>query len=91
MHQELAVAKGVVVEDVPLLVRADVHADEEELAVLDRGVRIAQVDPAGAEGLHLGPGKGDAGLQRLLDVVVVVGLLVLSDEFDAGGLHGRGV
>ena len=61
--------------------------DQEHFAVLHRGVRVAQVDPAGPEGLDLGAGQGDAGLQRLLDEVVVVGLLVLCDELDAGGFH----
>ena len=71
MQQELAVAIGVVVRDVALVVDGDVRADEPDLAVADVGVGLLERRPPVAQGLHLGAGEDEPGLDPLEQVVVV--------------------
>ena len=53
MDQQLTLAQRVVVEDVALLVGADVHADEPQLSLFHRCVRVAQVRPSRPGGTSL--------------------------------------
>ena len=63
----MRIALGLVVVAVGLLERRDVGADQPGLVALDARVGIGQVDLAGADGLDLGAGQDDPGLERLLD------------------------
>ena len=74
VHQELPGTAGVLVEDIALLIGADVHAVDRQLPVLGDAVGVLQVHVAQADGLDLGARQGDARLVLLLDEVVVIGL-----------------
>lgn len=69
MQQQPPDAHGIFIENVPLLVWADMHAADENFAVLEGAVSVLQVDRAGADGFHLGAGKLDACFQLVLDKV----------------------
>ena len=53
--------------------------DPEGLAVLDDDIALGQLHLAGAQALHLPALQGQAGLEALLDVIVVARLLVQGD------------
>jgi site-specific DNA recombinase len=76
VQQQLADSHGVVVPHVALLVRADMYADQVELAAADLGVAVPQGDAAPAQTLHLRADQRDTGLHGLLDEVVVVCLAI---------------
>ena len=48
---------------VAVLVGADVAIEEPEFAVLDQAVGVLEIGFAGADGLYLGSGENDAGLE----------------------------
>jgi hypothetical protein len=79
VEKELAVAEGVVVEDIGRLVGADVALDEEDLAVFDLGVALLQADPAVPDGFDLAALKGQAGLELFQDFIIMGYVLVNSD------------
>ena len=83
VEQELAIAEGLVVLDVPLPVGGDVGADQEHLAVAQLRERLADVAAAVAQRLHLSPLQRDARLHPLEDVEVVPRLAVLDDELSS--------
>ena len=80
MEEELAVAVGIVVLDVPLCVLGDVRADEVELAVAEVAEGALEDRLAVPERLHLGAGEHEAGLVAFEEVVVVAGAPVLGDQ-----------
>jgi len=87
VQQELAVAIGIVVRDVPLLVDRDVGADQPCFLAADVRVGLLKRGTAVPEGLHLGPCQNKACLHALEEVVVVSGPPVVDDELLAGFRH----
>ena len=87
MHEKFFVAQRVVVEDISLFIRADVHSNGVELAVLYRAVRILEVDSTGPDALDLGTTKRYAGLVIVVHKIIVSGFSVLSYNHNA--LFGR--
>ena len=81
MKQELAHTHRVAVENIALFIRADMHSVDEHFAVHDRTPGILQVDTAAAQRFHLGAHKLNAGFERFLDKIIVVGFFVLSNGF----------
>src|SRR5439155_24120369 len=79
-EEELAGALGLVVGAVALLERGDMGADQPRFAALDARVGIGEVDLARPDGLDLGPGQHEAGLERLVDGVFVAGSAVEGDR-----------
>jgi hypothetical protein len=71
VEEQLANAERIVVPAVPLGPRGDVGADEPRLVALDPRIGVREVDLAGPDGLDLGPGQHDAGLELLVDRVLV--------------------
>ena len=71
VQQQLPLALGLVVVAVALLERGDVGADQPGLVAFDARVRVRQVDLAGADGLDLGAGQDETGLERVLDAELV--------------------
>ena len=63
------------------LVFRDMGVDEIERAVLLGGIGLVDAGLALAQHLHLGPGQHHAGLDRILDQVVVPRLAVLRRIF----------
>jgi hypothetical protein len=89
VQEELSRPQGLVVRDVSVAVRAYVGVDEQRLSALYGHVAVFKVRPALPEGLHLSPQKGDASLEGLLDVVIVVRLPVLADYLHLLFYHNR--
>ena len=56
VEEELAVTERVVVEDVAVIVLVDVDVHQPQLAVVELGVAVLELDPAGTDRLDLGPG-----------------------------------
>jgi hypothetical protein len=80
MQQELARPERLVVCNVAMCIRADVRVEKVHLFIPDDGVAVRQVCEPQAQGLDLGALQRDAGLNGLLDEVVVVRLAVRSDR-----------
>ena len=90
LEQQLAVAIGDVVRDVALGVLGDRGADEPHLAVAHVGERLAELDVARAQRLHLGAAEHDPRLDALEQLVVVPRAAVLGDQLRSGGSLGTG-
>ena len=56
MHQQLAGAQRRVIEDVAMLVGADVAIEEPEFAIFDQSVSIFEIGAAGANRFDLRAG-----------------------------------
>ena len=76
MHQELPGAKGVLVENIPLLIGADMHPDDLHLSVFDQAEGILQVHIALTDGFDLGTGQRDARFIAVLDKIIMERLAV---------------
>ena len=81
VHEQLAHAHRVAVEDVALLIGRDVHAVDKDFALVDRAPAVLEVDPALTDGFDLGAEQLDACLVALFDKIVVPRLFVLRDRF----------
>jgi len=79
VHQQPPGPHRIQIEDIAVLIGADVDAADEELAILDRTVGVLQIDVAAADGFDLGPGQLDAGLEALQNKVFMKGLAVSAD------------
>src|SRR5438876_689272 len=76
MEQQPARPKWLVVPDVALVVWRDVHIIQPDLAILHARVALAQVHLACPDRFDLGASQGDAGFERLQDLVVVERLAI---------------
>ncbi len=83
VHEELARPFGLVVVVGRARIRADVEIVKPDFAALDPGVTVLEVCPAFPKGFHFGARKDHPGFQGLKDFVIVEGLFVLADDFDA--------
>ena len=88
VHQQPPVPVRVPVEDVAMLVWRDVHAVDEQLAVLYSAVGVLQVHRARTDGFDLRAAQLDACLVLILHEVIVVGFAVLGRDFDSLFLRG---
>src|SRR5664280_2319326 len=79
MEEQLPGALRLVVEAVAPGERRDVGADKPGLAALDPRVGLLETDVARPDRLDLRSGQDQAGLERVLDGVVVAGLAVEGD------------
>src|SRR5947209_17376548 len=59
------------VEDVSVLIRANVAVEQPEFAILDQAISVFQVGVAGTNRFHLGTAEYDAGLKFFQQEVVV--------------------
>ena len=80
MEKQLSGAKRVVVENIPLLIGADMCIPQVDLALLDTGEAVTQVRLARADGFHFRAGKCDAALIRLVDEIVMMCLPIERDR-----------
>ena len=76
MHEQLTHAQRVLIEDVALFIRRNVHAAHENLTVLERTVGIFEIDLSQTDRLYLGTRKLDARFILFLDKVVMPCLFV---------------
>ena len=91
VHQQAAGAHRVTVEDVPVLVRADVHPPEDELPIFHGAEGVFEVELSGADGLDLRACQLDAGFKAVQDEIVVEGFAVGGHLLDALGFRGHGL
>ena len=82
VHQQLALAHGVPVEDIALLIGGDVHPVDEKLAAVNRAIAVLQIDGPGPQAFDLGARQGDAAFIGLLHEIVVPRLAVDGDLLD---------
>src|SRR3954452_23192909 len=80
VEQQLAATTGGMVGPRALRVLRDVDAVQPDLVAVDLGEAVHQGGAALSKGLHLGPHEHEAGLPRVLHVVVVSRLAVLRDH-----------
>ena len=80
VHQQPAGAAGVLVEDVPLLIGADMHPKDRYLPILDQAEGVLQVHIAQTDGFDLCARQLDPSLIPLLDGIVVECLVVFGDD-----------
>ena len=71
MHEKLTVSEGVLVEDITLLIRIDMHALDEDLAVSYAAVSLLDGALAQSQGLYFGTRKLDAALVSLVYKIIV--------------------
>lgn len=83
VHQEFPAAQRIVVEDIALIIGADMQVLDEKLAVLDARITVLEVGPSGAQGLDFRSLKGKASLKRFVYEVIVTGLAILADRLDS--------
>ena len=83
VHQQSSLAKGIAIEDVAVLVRRDVHTDDEQLTVLNVDIRVLQIHVARANAFDLGAEKLDARFIPFVHEIIVISLFVLGNYFVA--------
>ena len=78
----------VLVEDVAVVVGRDVHALDQQFAVLNVHPAVLQVDPAGTQAFDLGALELNAGLQRFQNEILMARFAVGGDGFGRRALLG---
>lgn len=71
VQQKLFLAHGIGIEDVALLIRADVHAADQHFAVFDDGKTLFEVHPSLTHAFDFCALEFHAAFQPLLDEVIV--------------------
>ncbi len=83
MEQELAHPRRISgIFPSALLIGADVHVINKDLAVLDPAKGFLETDLAESQRLDLGTGQDQTGLKDIVDKIVVIRLFVAGDKFD---------
>ncbi|MPM10155.1 hypothetical protein SDC9_56480 [bioreactor metagenome] len=77
MQEKNTFAQGIVVEDVAVLIRADVHSKDHKLSVFDLTVAVLEIDTAGSDRFDLSADQSDSGFKLFDDKVVVVSFFIL--------------
>lgn len=85
LHEELALPRFLVVEEVAHRVLGDVHVDQEEFAVLDAGIGVDERHLSRADGLDLGAREDDPAFPGIEDEVLMGNPFVAGDDLDAFG------
>ena len=80
MHKQAAGAKRITIEDIAVLVGADVHLAHEEFPVVDGAVGVLEIDRAGAQTLDLGAEQLNARFIAFLYKIFMPRLFVLCDD-----------
>ena len=81
MCQKPPDTQRVLVEDVAVVVGRDVHALDQQFAVLNVHPAVLQVDPASPQAFDLGALELNAGLQRFQNEILVARFAVGGDGF----------
>lgn len=68
------------IEDIPLLVRADVHVLHKNLAVPDDGITVLEICPAGPQRLDLRALQCQTGFKGFMDEEIMTCLAILADD-----------
>src|SRR3990172_5936059 len=91
VEQELAVADRVVVVDVSLFERTDVHAREPDFPASHNRVYVPEVGASLPKGLDLRPFEGDSRFARFKNEIIVAGPAVCDNNLDGFVLCGHRV
>jgi hypothetical protein len=83
MHQQLALASRLFIEDIALFIGAYVHTDDEKLAVLDRAVAILEIYRALTDAFDLCTEKSDARFVFFVYEIVVICFFILRYDFSS--------
>ena len=81
VKEEFPSPQRFMIHAVGLGIGADMGIHQEDLAPLNIGVTVPEVDPSVPKRLDLRPHEGNPGLVGLLDGVVKKSLFILTDEF----------
>src|SRR6185312_10313311 len=87
VEQQLARPPFLVVEAVGRFVYRDMGIEQPQLALHLAGIGFRDAGMAAAQALHLAAQQHDAGLQRLVDEVIVAGAAILRDETIGAAHH----
>lgn len=88
VQQQFALTTGLVIIVVGKGIGADVDVEHPDFIVDNASVAVFEVAAPISEGFDLGSPQHHAGLELILDVIVVPGFAVFSDDFDAFRAHG---
>ena len=77
VHQKLAWTKRILVKDIPLLIRADMHTIQDHLSILNMDERFLDTAFAHAHGFHFRTCHGDTGFESLFEKIIVINFLVV--------------
>ena len=80
--KEVALAQGIPVEDVSLLVRRNMHAERKHLSPIKAAIGILEIDSSLPDTLDLGAKKGDSRLVFFIYKIVVPSLFVLGNDLN---------
>lgn len=89
VHEQAAGAKRIAVEDIAVLVGADVHLTHKQFPVVDGAVGILEIDRAGTQALDLGAEQLNARLIAFLYKIFMPRLFVLRDDLSTCFLFHR--
>ena len=84
VEEQLAGALGCMIAPRSELVLRDVDISQPDLTIINRGECLCQRHTPQSEGFHLSTGQYQPSFIGLPDLVVVSGLLILSDERTSG-------
>ena len=81
VEEQFPSTEGLMIHEVAVAVGADVAVVEKDLAAFHAGVTILEIHPPFSQRFHLRTPEHDAGLELILDEIVVVGLAICDDRF----------
>src|ERR1700687_982726 len=85
VKQKFAGTKGGMIGVVAVLIGADMAVEEPEFTILDQPVGVFEIGFAGSNGLHLGSGENNSGLEFFEQEIVVTRVPVYSGILLSGG------
>ena len=87
MHQQPPGPERILIEDIALLIRRDMHTVDKHLAVFKVAEGILQIDLSLTNGLDLGADEFDAGFVTLLNEIIMECLWILRTDLDSALCH----
>lgn len=82
MEQEFADTQGILIENISLFIRADMHPQDHHLVVDDPDKGLLDAAFSHPQGLHLRPGKGNPALEFIVDKVIKICFFIVRDQFN---------
>ena len=79
VKQELPLAQRIAVEDIALLIRADIHSLDKGLSVVHAHIGFLDADLSLPDRLDLRAVKDNSALIFFFDKIIVVGLFIICD------------
>ena len=91
MHQQLSLSEGLSIEDISLLIGADVHSKNKKLSVLKRTIGILKVYRSRANAFDLCSEKRYSRFVLFVNEILMISLFILGNYLISRFLfrHGR--